>query len=145
MANDRIDPGKGLVSTTARSTIPSSLSSTPENAIVNKPSMHTPVQLFQLLVGIHTPPSLTEDDVELGRATKAKSERARTDNIGLYRRAKEQERASRLAYLSTSFISNTLFLLQILLAATFTALSAYKETHAATLTALGAVNTVIAG
>lgn len=148
MATDNRDLEKGLVSSTARSTIPSSSSSTPQNASVNKPSTHTPLQLFQLLVGIHTPQSLTQDDGKAGGATgatKADVERARTDNVGMYRRAKEQERASRLAYLSTSFISNTLFLLQILLAATFTALSAYKNTQAATLTALGAVNTVLAG
>ena len=145
MATDNRDIEKGLVSTTARSAIPSSSSSTPQNASVNKPSTHTPLQLFQLLVGIHTPQSLTQDDGSPSGASKADPERARTDNVGMYRRAKEQERASRLAYLSTSFISNTLFLLQILLAATFTALSAYKNTQAATLTALGAVNTVLAG
>jgi hypothetical protein len=38
-----------------------------------------------------------------------------------------------------------LFLLQIMLAAAFTGLSAYKEANAVTLTILGAVNTVVAG
>ena len=145
MATDTVDPEKGLVSATARSTIPSWASSAPDNAIINEPSRHTPLQLFQLLVGIYTPPSLTQDGIDLGRATKAKSRRARTDNIGLYQRAKEQERASRIAYQCTSFISNTLYMLQILLAATFTALSAYKNAHPVTLTVLGAMNTVLAG
>lgn len=145
MATDTIDPEKGLVSATARSAIPSWASSAPDNAIINEPSRHTPLQLFQLLVGIYTPPSLSQDGIDLGRATEAKSRRARTDNIGLYQRAKEQERASRIAYRCTSFISNTLYMLQILLAATFTALSAYKNAHPVTLTVLGAMNTVLAG
>lgn len=145
MATDTIDPEKGLVSATARSAILSWASSAPDNAIINEPSRHTPLQLFQLLVGIYTPPSLTQDGIDLGRATEAKSRRARTDNIGLYQRAKEQERASRIAYRCTSFISNTLYMLQILLAATFTALSAYKDAHPVTLTVLGAMNTVLAG
>ncbi|KAJ9605867.1 hypothetical protein H2200_009716 [Cladophialophora chaetospira] len=147
MASDNRDPEKGLVSATARPAIPSWASSAPgpDNGTINESSRHTPLQLFQVLVGIHTPPSLTQDDVDLERGTKTKSKRPRTDNVGLYQRAKDQERASRLAYLSTSFISNTLFMLQILLAATFTALSAYKDAHPQTLTALGAVNTVLAG
>jgi len=36
-------------------------------------------------------------------------------------------------------------MLQILLAATFTALSAYKDAHPVTLTILGAMNTVLVG
>ena len=145
MATDTIDPEKGLVSAKARPAIPSWASSAPDNAIINESSRHTPLQLFQLLVGIYTPPSLTQDGIDLGRATGAKSRRARTDNIGLYQRAREHERASRIAYLCTSFISNTLYMLQIILAATFTAMSAYKDTHPVTLTVLGAVNTVVAG
>ena len=148
MASDTIDPEKGLVSATARSAIPSWASSTPDNAINNGSSStrHTPLQLFQLLVGISTPPALTQNEGDFVSATSAKfSGRSRTDNIGLYRRAQEQERTSRTAYLCTSFISNTLYMLQILLAATFTALSAYKDSHPVTLTVLGALNTIIAG
>lgn len=40
---------------------------------------------------------------------------------------------------------NLLYLVQILLAATFTALSAYEGAASVTLTVLGAINTVIAG
>ena len=144
MATNAIDPEKGLVSSSPRSAIPSWASPPIDNAI-NDSSRHTPLQLFQLLVGIYTPSSLTQDGIDLGRATTAKSRRSRTDNIGLYQRAKQQERSSRMAYWSTSFISNTLFLLQIILAATFTGLSAYKETKPVTLTVLGAVNTILAG
>lgn len=145
MATDTIDPEKGLVSVSGPSAIPSLASSAPGNAINNESSRYTPLQLFQLLVGIHTPVSLTQDAVELDKTSEAQSRRARSDNIGLYQRAKEQERASRIAYLCTSFISNTLYMLQILLAATFTAMSSYKDSNRVTLTVLGALNTVLAG
>lgn len=102
------DPEKGLVSVTARPVLPSPNSSQ-VNATNPQPSTHTPLELFQLLVGIHTPPSLTQGVTELGRAADA-SRRGRSDNIGLYQRAKDQERASRIAYVCTSFISNTLYL-----------------------------------
>ncbi|ETN44572.1 uncharacterized protein HMPREF1541_10242 [Cyphellophora europaea CBS 101466] len=145
MATNNTDPEKGLVSASARSAIPSWASSAPDNTISNESSRLTPLQLFQLLVGIYTPPFLTRDGVDLARATNTKTTHRRTDNVGLYRRAQEQERASRLAYQSTSFISNLLYMLQILLAATFTALSAYKDSNPVTLTVLGAWNTVVAG
>ena len=145
MATDNIDPEKGLISSTARSTIPSYSSSTPDNAITNKPSGHTPLELFQLLVGTHTPPSLLRDGSDLSRATGAKRGLKRTDNVGLYQRAKQQERASRISFVCTSIVSNTLYMLQILFAATFTALSAYKNVHPEVLTGLGAINTVLAG
>jgi hypothetical protein len=145
MATDTRDPEKGIMSASAPSAIPSWASSAPDNAVVNESSGYTPLQLFQILVGIHTPPLLTQDGVELGRTTETKSRKGRSDNIGLYQRAKDQERASRLAYLSTSIISNTLYMLQILLAAIFTAMSAYKNAHPVTLTVLGAATTVVAG
>jgi hypothetical protein len=145
MATDTVDLEKGIGSATARTAITSWASSAPDKAIISEPSRHTPLQLFQLLVGIYTPPSLTQDGYDLSRATEAKSSQARTSNIGLYQRARKQERASRIAYLCTSFISNSLYMVQILLAATFTALSAYKDTQPVTLTVLGATNTVLAG
>ncbi|KAF2421123.1 hypothetical protein EJ08DRAFT_738363 [Tothia fuscella] len=145
MANNTPDLEKGALSATSRPAINSWASSALNNTSNNESDGHTPLELFQLLVGIQTPPNLTEHGAKSDRSTQAKSRRIRTDNIGLYERAKDQERASRLAYLSTSFVSNTLYLLQILLAATFTALSAYKDSHPVTLTTLGAVNTVLAG
>ena len=145
MATNTIDPEKGLVSASATSAKASSASSAPDKAITNGFTAHTPLQLFQLLVGIHTPPSLAQDGSDAGKSTGGKSKLGRTDNVGLYQRAREQERSSRIAYLCTSFISNTLFLLQIILAATFTGLSAYKDTDRVTLTVLGALNTVLAG
>lgn len=145
-----MDPEKGLISATTRSGIPSWASSAPDNAaaVASSTAQHTPLQLFQLLVGIDTPADLTQDGFNTVSNTtggKKRSKRTRTDNVGLYERAKQQERASRLAYISTSFISNTLYMLQILLAATFTALSAYKDSNRVTLTVLGAMNTVLAG
>jgi hypothetical protein len=145
MSKDPVDLEKGVPSATARSTMPSWASSAADDAYIIKSNSLTPLQLFQQLVGIHTPTSLTQDDINLDRDAKTKSKRSRTDNVGLYQRAREQERTSKLAYQCTSIISNTLYMCQILLAATFTALSAYKATHPVTLTVLGAVSTVFAG
>ena len=145
MASTARDPEKGLMSAAARSMITSTASSAPSSAVAHESSKHTPLQIYQLLVGIHTPRSLTQDSIDGGRGTEIKSKRTRSVNVGLYERARQQERASRIAFLCTSIVSNTLYMLQILLAATFTALSAYKETNPVTLTVLGAANTVVAG
>lgn len=145
MAATTSDPEKDVMSTTARSVIPSWTSAAPGNTNFNDVTRHTPLQVFQVLVGIHTPPPLTQDGVDVARATDTCSRRGRTDNIGLYQRAKERERSARIAYLCTSYISNILYILQILLAATFTSLSAYKDAKPVALTVLGALNTVLAG
>lgn len=113
------------------------ISSTPEHDPVTESGRHTPLEIFQILVGLNTPSSLRHDGLDAGRS--------RTDNAGLYQRVQEQERASRIAYLCTSFICNFLYILQIFLAATFTAVSAYKESNPITCIVLGAFNTVVAG
>ena len=154
MPLDTIETTKGIASPIARPTS----SVWTQNGIPQDPQtgQHTPLQLFQLLVGIHTPPWLTQDALEAGISKDATSKpsparasptkpRPRGENIGLYQRTKDEERRARIAYLCTSYISNTLFLLQIMLAAAFTGLSAYKEASAVTLTILGAFNTVVAG
>jgi hypothetical protein len=141
MATNTTDPEKGLPSVAARSMMPPWASSAQGNVNDGHSSTPTPLQLFQLLVGINTPPTLLRDK----SSPHTESRRTGPDNIGLYQRAIGQERASRIAYLSTAFISNTLYMLQILLAATFTALSAYKDSRPVVLTVLGAVNTVVAG
>jgi hypothetical protein len=143
MSTDSADPEKGLISSTSRPAIPLWTPSAPGNA--NHSCVHTPLQLFQLLIGIHTPPSLTQDGENVGKSTEAESLHGRSDNIGLYQRAKQHERRSRIQYKCTSVISHSLYMVQILLAATFTALSSYKDTDPVTLTVLGAANTVIAG
>lgn len=160
-----MDSTKGATSSTIRPTS-SVLTNNAPDAVANNP-----LELFQWLVGIHTPLCLMDrmesatqsDNIALNqqRAKDQEHERwishllpcmkrspkpiTRGDNIGLYQRSKDQERRARIAYLLTSYISNTLFLLQIMLAAAFTGLSAYKEANAVTLTILGAVNTVVAG
>ena len=140
MASSTIDPGKGLlVSTRASSVVPSPISSDPDNRKHHDSTQQTALELFQLLIGIVTPQSLSRDYVSSG--TKS----VPSTNIGLYHRAREQERSSRIQYICTSFISNTLYMLQILLAATFTGLSAFKDASPVTLTVLGAINTVLAG
>jgi hypothetical protein len=110
---------------------------------------NTQLQLFRVLVGIDTPLNLThncnKDGGTVSPSLPSTTSRVRGTNIGLYQRAKDQERRSRIAYLFTSYIGNTMFLVQIILAAAFTGLSAYKDAHAVTLTTLGALNTVVAG
>ena len=137
MASDRMDSSKGPTSSTVRPTSSVLTNNTPEHPTYGARDVvaHSPLELFQWLVGIHTPPCL----VQSSKSSK------KSANIGLYQRSKDQERRSRVAYLLTSYISNTLFLLQIMLAAAFTGLSAYKEANAVTLTILGAFNTVVAG
>ena len=145
MAAKSQDIEKGMIPAAGYSMIPRWDSSAPENGTATSSNRHSPLQMFQMLVGIETPATLTHDGVEVTRTTEERSRRVRNDNVGLYQRAKEQERSSRIAYLCTAFISNTLYMLQILFAATFTALSAYKDTSPVTLTVLGALNTVLAG
>lgn len=139
---DHIDPEKGLISPVARSIISPATSSMPLNAKQSS-SNQTSLELFQDLVGLRTPSSLDHHDAK--RTPSHPKKQLESKNIGLYQRCRNEERQSRLAYLSTSIISNTLYMLQILLAATFTALSAYKDSNPVTLTVLGAVNTVVAG
>ena len=166
-----MDSNKGATSSTIRPTSSVLTNSAPEHSPYNaQAAAHSPLELFQWLVGIHTPPCLKHsfdskvqgDNIDLYQRSEDQKRRSwiasllpclkrstksstRGDNIGLYQRSKDQERRARIAYLLTSYISNTLFLLQIMLAAAFTGLSAYKEANAVTLTILGAVNTVVAG
>lgn len=133
MATNMIDIEKGQMT----STISSSDAPSPDT-----PNSQTPLGLFQLLVGIHTHPSLTTRQTDTADGQRS---RTRSDNIGLYERIQTEERRLRIQYALTSYINNSLYMLQILLAATFTALSAYKDTHPVSLTVLGAINTVLAG
>jgi hypothetical protein len=113
---------------------------------------NTQLQLFRVLIGIDTPLNLThnsdsgsKEEETVSSSPHSVTSRVRGKNLGLYQRAKDQERRSRIAYFFTSYIGNTMFLVQIILAAAFTGLSAYKDAHAVTLTTLGALNTVVAG
>jgi hypothetical protein len=157
MASDNIETTKGVTSSTVRPTSSVLTNNAPEHgsytALDNK--ANSPLELFQWLVGIHTPPCLVHPSKSkppkglfrrfAHRLAHPFKSNESNDNIGLYQRTKDNERRSRIAYLLTSTISNTLFLIQIMLAAAFTGLSAYKEANAVTLTILGAFNTVVAG
>jgi hypothetical protein len=162
-ASDNMDSAKGLTSPTVRPTSSVLTNNTPEHPFHNThdTAADSPLKLFQWLVGIHTPPCLkhsldpkTEGD-NISRYQRFIHKlfflkhpaltKPHSDNVGLYQRSKDRERSSRIKYILTSNISNMLFLLQIMLAAAFTGLSAYKEANAVTLTILGAVNTVVAG
>lgn len=105
-----------------------------------------PLEVFQILVGINSHERINNNP---GRAHHNLVHRITHNtegrNIGLYEQAKRREKTARRAYIATSTISNSLYMLQITLAAAFTALSAYKDTSAIVLTILGAVNTVVAG
>lgn len=65
-------------------------------------------------------------------------------NIGVYARVIQEERKTKWQYHAISTLINTIFLAQILVAATLTALGASNTSHIA-VTILGSVNTVIAG
>ena len=163
MASDSLDAAKGATSSTVRPTSSVLTNNALEHSSCNAQNTkaQSPLVLFQWLVGIHTPPCLmhlAESNDKVGTWHKIAyaltppclmrhhlQMKMRGDNVGLYQRAKDNERRSRIAYLLTSTISNTLYLLQIMLAAAFTGLSAYKEANAVTLTILGAFNTVVAG
>lgn len=145
MATNTTDPEKGIVAATSHSWTPSAADSANVNMNINESTNYTPLQLFQLLVGIKTPSFLASDDINNGTAQTKSGRPARSENVGLYQRAKDQARTSKYKYLATSYISNILYIFQILLAATFTALSAYKGAHPDVLTVLGALNTVVAG
>jgi hypothetical protein len=157
MAGDNIDPSKNATtSSTVRPTSSVMTNGTPGHPSHNAQDAiaHNSLELFQWLVGIETPSFLMHSSEPRKRSDLVclfqplmhffRSGK-QSNNVGLYQRAKDQERRSRIAYLLTSYISNTLFLLQIMLAAAFTGLSAYKEANAVTLTILGAFNTVVAG
>lgn len=141
MASHEIDIEKGQMSSTARPQISMQELSSQNSTDLPK----TPLGLFQLLIGINSHPSLAVPDPNTNIKNGQKKPKTRGVNKGLYQRAKEEERSMSLKFQTTSFINNSLYMLQILLAATFTALSAYKDSNPVTLTVLGAMNTVLAG
>ncbi|KAL9129779.1 MAG: hypothetical protein Q9217_001855 [Psora testacea] len=95
----------------------------------------TPPRLikYRQMTGINTPHHLiTGDPPRPG------------PNIGIYARVITEEKKATYQYWLTSFIINTSFLGQIIVAASLTALGASGASHVA-ITVLGSVNTVIAG
>lgn len=114
------------------------------------------LETFQNLVGIHflrpgggllhsedqgEKPASPLHDIFL--PTKAAAKRWR--NRGLYDRTLSQDLKNRVLYGMSNYIITFLYLLQILIAAALTGLSAYQQTSSVALTTLGAINTVLAG
>ncbi|THW98527.1 hypothetical protein D6D18_05066 [Aureobasidium pullulans] len=123
------------------------------------PERKSELQVFQNLVGIHflregggllypahqkvlgqqRPVSAMTD---IFFASKAAHERFR--NRGLYNRCLAQDQKNRVMYGLSNYVITFLYLLQILIAAAITGLSA-TQTGETALTVLGAINTVLAG
>ncbi|RMY73654.1 hypothetical protein D0863_03732 [Hortaea werneckii] len=113
------------------------------------------LEIFQTLVGIHfekygggqmqnrqKPPASPWKDIFF----PSKAARARFRNRGLYDRTLSQDMKNRVMYGLANYIISCLYLIQVIIAATITALAADEgRTSNTALTALGAVNTVLAG
>ena len=140
MVSDTMDSTKGLTSPTVRPTSSVLTTNIPEHPFLNTQdtAADSPLELFQWLVGIHTPARLehsldpkTEGD-NISRYQRFIHKlfflkhpaltKPHSDNVGLYQRSKDRERSSRIKYILTSNISNMLLLLLIMLAAAFTGL-----------------------
>lgn len=116
----------------------------------------TDLDIFQSLVGIKF---LKPGGVELHDHDKgprpvspmqdifmpSKAAAGRFRNRGLYNRALSQDMKNRVMYTMSNYIITILYLLQILVAAALTGLSAYQRSSNVVLTVLGAINTVLAG
>jgi uncharacterized membrane protein len=119
------------------------------------PENQSELEIFQTLVGINflekgggLKPA--EEQIRpvhplLAVLLPSKAAKSRFRNRGLYDRALASELKNRSLYAISHYIISGMYLLQILLAATFTALSAYQRASNVALTVLGALNTVIAG
>ncbi|KAI1376208.1 hypothetical protein F4677DRAFT_84872 [Hypoxylon crocopeplum] len=93
--------------------------------------------LFRLMVGISTSPYLGySESSPIGTRPAA--------NIGIYSRVVHSEQKSKDSYKVFSILINACYFLQIVVAASLTAMGAAGVSHGA-VTAFGAINTVIAG
>lgn len=126
--------------------------SSPRNALDREHK--TELEVFQTLAGIHflaygggplnnrqKPPASVLQDIFM--PSKAAASRFR--NRGLYDRSLSQDMKNRVMYSLSHYIIISLYILQILVAATLTGLSAYQRKSTVALTTLGAINTVLAG
>jgi hypothetical protein len=116
MAGDNTDSSKdATTSSTVRPTSSVMTNGTPGHPShsAQDATAHSPLELFQWLVGINTPPFLESSKQSdkvgffqwlLGKHTPPflMPSPKQSDNVGLYQRAKDQERRSRIAYLLTS-------------------------------------------
>ncbi|RMY19645.1 hypothetical protein D0867_04574 [Hortaea werneckii] len=116
----------------------------------------TELEVFQALVGVHflsnagapidwkaktIEPTSVMSDIFLPSRAAANRHR----NRGLYDRCISQDMKMRVMYSFSHYMISFLYLLQILVAATLTGLSSYSDTAGVAITALGAINTVLAG
>ena len=88
---------------------------------------------YRHMTGIHTPPVMRG----VGHDRPA-------PNIGVYGRVVMEEKKMRFQYHFATIVINVMFLGQIIVAATLTALGASNASHIA-ITVLGSLNTIIAG
>ncbi|KAI0890380.1 uncharacterized protein GGS22DRAFT_150735 [Annulohypoxylon maeteangense] len=95
------------------------------------------LRLFRLMVGITTSPYLGySESSPIGTRPAA--------NIGIYARVVYSEQKSKDRYKVFSILINVCYFLQIVVAASITAMGAAGVSHGA-VTAFGAINTIIAG
>ncbi|KAI1101075.1 hypothetical protein F4804DRAFT_344229 [Jackrogersella minutella] len=96
-----------------------------------------PLTLFRLMVGISTSPYLGySESSPIGTRPAA--------NIGIYARVVHSEQKAKDRYKVFSIVINACYFLQIVVAASITAMGAAGVSHGA-VTAFGAINTIIAG
>jgi hypothetical protein len=119
------------------------------------------LRIFQELVGIRSSKPLvskgepfTPDEKDDGFVVRPRPHHRKSLNAlffkpsavndGYYSCAIQEEYKAFIGYQLSNFVINSVFIAQIFIAATITALSAYPD-HRVALTTLGAVNTVLAG
>ncbi|OTA93508.1 hypothetical protein M434DRAFT_72995 [Hypoxylon sp. CO27-5] len=136
----RIDEEQ-VIPNAGSTTIAPTLGSAP-NALPHSPRSYLvpeddPLTLFRLMVGISTSPYLGySESSPVGTRPAA--------NIGIYSRVVHSEQKSKDRYKVFSILINACYFLQIVVAASLTAMGAAGVSHGA-VTAFGAINTIIAG
>lgn len=104
-----------------------------EESPLQKPQRNLQLTIFRDIVGISATPAL-----EFSTGNRP------APNKGIYQRTADVEYKTRLKYYGVASLINTCYLLQIVVAATLTALGAAHGPNNA-ITALGAINTIVAG
>ena len=102
------------------------------------------LKLYQELVGISS-----SDDIDNGKSLLRPRRimwwyKQPTNNTGYYKRILDEELRTTICYATVACVYNSSLMLQVLIAATITALAASSERRV-TITILGGINTAIAG
>ncbi|KAI2463273.1 hypothetical protein F4781DRAFT_417180 [Annulohypoxylon bovei var. microspora] len=127
----------GFGSTTMSSTLGGTSNVLPHSPRSYLVSSDDQLRLFRLMVGITTSPYLGySESSPIGTRPAA--------NIGIYARVVHSEQKSKDRYKVFSILINVCYFLQIVVAASITAMGAAGVSHGA-VTAFGAINTIIAG